>query len=161
MHKYLFNFGNFLEYENTFFTYSFKKGGYTITTTCLPINNASPPPTIIPDKQISFSLNVTMYQASHGNEIKGIFGQYLWVLISTVTAKTVILQWAAYPKKPEFYGGFLMSSGHMIFLGIRARLWPLGAPKLMNLWGPPQTEPPSNLPMPVLNIFYSGALYSK
>ena len=43
----------------------------------LPINNASPSLTIIPHKQISSSLNVVMHQASHGNEIKDIFGQYL------------------------------------------------------------------------------------
>jgi hypothetical protein len=28
-------------------------------------------------------------------------------------------------------------------------------PRLMKLWGPLQTEPPSNSPAPVLNIFYS------
>jgi hypothetical protein len=27
-------------------------------------------------------------------------------------------------------------------------------PRLMKLWGPPQMEPPSNSPVPVLNIFY-------
>ena len=46
----------------------------TIMARHLPINKASPPRTIIPDKQISFSLNVIMYQGSHGNEIKDIFG---------------------------------------------------------------------------------------
>ena len=42
----------------------------------LPINNASPSLTVIPDEQISLSLNVVKHQASHGNEIKDIFGQY-------------------------------------------------------------------------------------
>jgi len=35
----------------------------------------------------------------------------------------------------------------MISMIIRARLWPFG--------GPPQMEPTSNSPTPVLNMFYS------
>ena len=64
MHKYLFNFGKFLEYKNFFLAYLFKKAGCTIMARHLPINNASPPLTIIPDKQIPFSLNVAMYHAA-------------------------------------------------------------------------------------------------
>ena len=78
----------FSEYKkNIFFflAYSFKEGGYTIMAGHLPINNASPPLTVISDIQLSFSLNVAMHQASHGNEIKDIFGQYLWVQVFTVT----------------------------------------------------------------------------
>ena len=36
----------------------------------------------------------------------------------------------------------------------RAGLWPFGASRLRKLWTP-QTEPPSNLSAPFLNIFYS------
>ena len=52
------------------------------------------------------------------------------------------------------------SMGHkgvpiIYYIQIKAWLWPFGAPTLMILWGPPQTEPPFNSPAPVLNIFYS------
>ena len=41
------------------------------------------------------------------------------------------------------------------YMYIQNGLWPFGAPRLLKLRGPLQTDPPSNSLAPVLNIFYS------